>query len=223
MIEPGDRELAVGMTGSGKSGLLGYHFATYPGQRILIDVNDDYELAPAADELGGAATVSGDDLREALRSARTIRYVPATLEPEEYEQLYRLIWEHARAGVPKYVWLDESEGPTTANRAPLHLRLTIKQGRKKDITHAAATLRPVDIEGAIVNQSEHAFVFRMTDAKDIALLARRLGLSPLDLTAALDQLPEHGFLYHRLGQNVVAFPPLDEQRRALTAQHVVMP
>lgn len=224
MIEPGQRELAVGMTGMGKSAVLGYHFATYPGQRVLIDVNDDYELGPACELDGGAATVRHPEaLAAALNEVRSIRYAPSQLTPDEYEAVYKAIWDHARRGRPMFVWLDEAEGPTTADRSPLHLRLAIKQGRKKDLTHAAATLRPVEIEPSLRNQSEHAFIFKMTDPADIASLARRCNVSPAELTAALNALPEYGFLYHRLGGPVAAIPPLDDKRRAITARHVVMP
>jgi len=220
MIAAGDRAFAVGMTGSGKSGLLGYYFATYPGQRLLVDVNDDYELGPTALEEGACLA------REPAAidwSVRTIRYAPSRLDQDEYEALYAEIWKRARAGHKLFVWLDEGEGPTTANRSPLHLRLALKQGRKKDLTHATATLRPVDVEKAIINQSEHGFVFKMSDLDDIALLARRLNVTVRELVAVLEGLPDYGFLYHRFGGAVATFGPLDEKRRAITARHVLMP
>lgn len=222
MIEEGDRGFAVGMTGSGKSWLLGYYFATFPGQRLLVDVNDDYELGPAS-RAEGACTAREPDAIDWRR--RTIRYVPSRLDLDEYEGLYEAIWQHARAGGrPLLVWLDEGEGPTTAQRSPLHLRLALKQGRKKRLTHLTATLRPVDVEKSIVNQSEHGFVFKMVDVDDITLLARRLKVTPAELAAALEQLPKYGFLYHRVGAGQIAsFPPLDAERLRLTARHVRMP
>lgn len=221
MIEEGDRGFAVGMTGSGKSKLLSYYFATFPGQRLLVDVNDDYELGPAAKEEGACVARHPSKIDFGVR---TIRYVPARLNDDEYEELYEAIWTHVRtARHPLLLWLDEGEGPTTAQRSPLHLRLALKQGRKKKLTHLTATLRPVDVEKAIVNQSEHGWIFKMTDLDDIALLARRLNIKTAELAAALEQLPEYGFLYHRIGGPVAAFDPLSKERLQLAARHVRVP
>jgi hypothetical protein len=122
-----------------------------------------------------------------------------------------------------FVWLDEAEGPTTANRSPLHLRLALGQGRKKGLTHLSASLRPVEIDKKIRNQSEHCWVFKMSDADDIATLARRLMVKPPELAAELASLPDYGFLYHRFGGPVAKFAPLDERRLELVARHVRMP
>lgn len=220
MIEEGDRGFACGITGSGKSRLLGYYFANYPGQRLLVDVNDDYKLGPAALEEGAC---EARDPAAIDWTKRTIRYVPSRLDLDEYEALYAAVWEKARGGRRMMVWLDEAEGPTTANQSPLHLRLALGQGRKKGLTHLAASLRPVEIYKKIRNQSEHAWVFKTADDEDIEVIARRLRLPREQLAGALDALPPYGFLYHRLGQPVASFGPLDKQRLQLIGQHVRMP
>lgn len=227
MIEPGHRAFASGLTGSGKSRLVGYYFATTPGQRLLIDVNDDYELGPAARE-EGASDVRGDP--GALDfTKRTLRYVPARMDQDEYEELYSVIWRHACAGHELFVWLDECLGPTTESRSPHHVRLALGQGRKKRLTHAGASLRPVGIEKMLVNQSEHFFAFYSADRDDIETIARRFSVPPAELAAALAEFApggaqEHSFLYHRLGRpEITAFPALSADRLAVTAKHVHMP
>lgn len=222
MIEPGHRLFACGKTGSGKSLLLAYYFATVPGQRLLIDVNDDYELGPAALE-EGASNVRGDPA--ALDwSQRTLRYVPGRLDPLEYEDLYRVVWERACRGHKLFVWLDECLGPTTESRCPMHLKLAITQGRKKELTHGGAGQRPVGIEKTIVNQAEHLFAFFTADRDDVDMLARRMSVQPAELAGALDSLDEHGYLYHRLGQpSITAFPPLPAERLQTIRRHVRMP
>lgn len=220
MIEEGNRGVALGMTGSGKSKLLSYYFAMFPGQRLLVDVNDDYELGPVAKEEGACVAREPGAIDW---SKRTIRYAPSRLSDEEYDELYKAIWERVCAGHPLLVWLDESEGPTTQNKAPLHMRLALKQGRKKKLTHLAASLRAAEIYGAIITQSEHAWAFKTVDAYDLERIARRFAVSVSDLEAALAQLPEHGFLYHRLGQPVAAFEPLGKDRLTIAARHVRTP
>lgn len=233
MIEPGHRVFACGTTGTGKSRLLAYFFATFPGQRLLIDHNDDYELGRLA-HAEGCSNVRGDPA--ALDwSKRTLRYVPGRLDQDEYEELYKIVWGQALAGAKLFVWMDECLGPTTESRSPLHVRLALGQGRKKGLTHGAASLRPVGIEKMIVNQSEHFFAFITADADDQARIAQRFVITVAELQAAFaelaakyppagaEELP-HGCLYHRLGRpQVTAFPPLDKARLELTAQHVVMP
>ncbi len=220
MIEEGNRGAAFGMTGSGKSKLLSYYFASFPGQRLLVDVNDDYDLGPAALEEGGCVARDPDAIDW---TKRTIRYAPSRLDDDEYEALYAAIWQRVAAGRPLLVWLDESEGPTTQNKAPMHMRIALKQGRKKKLTHLAASLRPAEIYGAIVSQSEHAWAFKTADPYDLERIARRFGVSVQEVTAALAALPEYGFLYHRLGGPVAAFAPLDKARLELAARHVRTP
>jgi hypothetical protein len=222
VIEPGHRIFACGKTGSGKSLLLGYYFATTPGQRLLIDVNDDYELGPAALE-EGASDVRGDP--DALDwSKRTLRYVPGRLTFDEYEDLYKVIWDHAAIGHKLFVWLDECYGPTTESRCPMHLRKAITQGRKKDLTHGGAGQRPVGIEKTLVNQAEHLFSFFTADRDDVDMLARRMSITPAECAEALHNLPEHAYLYHRLGRpEVTAFPPLPPERLKTISRAVRMP
>jgi hypothetical protein len=123
-----------------------------------------------------------------------------------------------------FVWLDECLGPTTESQSPRHLRLALGQGRKKNLTHAGASLRPVGIEKMLRNQSEHFFAFESADEDDIAAIARRFNVSPAELRTALATLPKYGSLYHRLGQpGITAFPPLDPARLKLTGRHIRMP
>lgn len=201
MIRQGQRVLAVGMTGEGKSQMLAHLFAVHTGQRLLVDVQDHYELGPGAGEDAiSVEKVSAIDWR-----ARTIRFVPRRLTAAEFDELYRAIYAQGNV----LVWLDEALGPTTAHSTPLWLRRVITQGRKRRITHMAATQRPHGIERTLVNQSEHAFVFRLVDPDDIQTMSYRLGMSARELATELGVLPQWGFLYHELGQREVQrFPPL---------------
>jgi hypothetical protein len=217
-IRQGQRVLAVGNTGEGKSEALAHLWAIHGGQRLLVDVNDGYELGPAAIAEGACVA---DHPREIDWRCRTIRYVPRTLAQREYDELYRHVWVVGDL----LVWLDEAFGPTTEHVTPPWLKRVVTQGRKRRITHLAATQRPAGIERTIVNQSEHAFVFRMVDPDDIAAISYRGGaLRPRELADALAELPEHGFLYHTLGaREIRAMPPLPAKVVAATRRHVIIP
>jgi energy-coupling factor transporter ATP-binding protein EcfA2 len=222
MIRQGERVLAVGTTGTGKSQALAYLFAKHDGQRLLIDVQDHYELGPAAAEDACEARSP----REIDWQARTIRYVPRTLSQREYNDLYAAIFKRGNL----LVWLDEAVGPTSAHSAPVNLRRAVTQGRKIGITHLAASQRPAGIERTIVNQSEHAFVFLTSDPDDLDVLSIRLGLKARELATAwsdagdVDRLWQAGYLYHRLGSSEIRrMPPLPADRIDEARRHVVIP
>lgn len=214
-IRLGQRVLAVGNTGEGKSEVLGHLFSIYGGQRLLVDVNDHYRLGPAAIAEGALEV---EDVRAIDWRYRTIRYVPRRLDRHEFDDLYAAIFARGRL----FVWLDEAEDAAPVHAPPAWLRKTVKQGRKFLITHGAATQRPAGVERSIINQSEHAFVFRMVDPDDLATLGVRLGMRVRELADALAALPQHGYLRHTIGQRqIVAMPPLPLELVRATRRHIV--
>lgn len=219
MIRQGQRALAVGNTGEGKSEALLHLFAKFEGQRLLVDVQDHYQLGP--DALAGGA-IEVDDPRDLDWRARTIRYVPRRPgDPGEASRLYHAIFERGDL----LVLLDEAEDVAPVGRAPSSVRRVLKQGRKHGITHLAATQRPFGVDPSVINQAEHAYVFRMVDVRDVGAIAHRLALPAGELTRELGQLPDHGYLYHQLGpgQPVARMPPLPAELIAATRRHVVNP
>ncbi len=205
-----DRVAAIGMTGSGKSQLLiAGVFAVYGGQRLLIDVNDDYELGPdaLAEEHGGgcvATRVSEIDWRK-----RTIHFIPRSQTENAYNDLYAAIWDRAVNTGSICVLLDESWGPTTPNKAPAYLRRAITQGRKKGILHLAAMQEPVNVLPVLYSQANHCMLFKSAYRPGELTVLRRFGMKEADLLAELDRLPQHGYLRHTLGdQTVYRMPPL---------------
>jgi hypothetical protein len=223
MIELGSRAVAVGKTGSGKSRALARIFAGYEGQRIVADVNDDYDLGPDSEKDGLVAHGPG----ELDWTARTIRYVPRSGSMKEWDRFYAAVWHHAsNGGGPLLVWLDETEGPTSASPAanPQMLRKTIGQGRKKRITHLAAAQRPSGIYRPILNQSERAYFFQTEDRDDLDAIAFRLRLDARSLATLMDELDDHGFLYHRIGGGPIQRePPLTAEELAAIDRVLRMP
>jgi hypothetical protein len=214
VIRLGQRAIAVGMPGEGKSALCADVFARYGGQRILIDVQDAYELGPASLAEGAceASSVSEIDWR-----FRTIRYVPRRLSQREYDDVYAAI--EARGNL--LVWLDEAYGPTTSASCPLFLRKVITQGRKRRITHLTTTQRPARIEPTLLALSEHAYVFRLVHPDDVDRVAQRVGADKRELAQLLAELPDHGYLYSAAGgRELVRMPPLPADRLEAARQHV---
>lgn len=235
------RVVAAGMTGTGKSQVLLCLFADDPGQRVLIDVNDAYELGPATleDPYGWQET---DDPREIDWRLRTIRIVPplaGRAAREWYDDVYAAIWDrsqrHEDLG-PLTVLLDESVGPTSASYAPPHLLLAVTQGRKQRLRHMAAMQEVFNVEPLLLSQAEHGFFFDPGGRPDNHdRIGQRLGWSGRDVAEEFRLLAEqygyeddegnyrcHAYLRHRLGRREVhAFPPLPAEALQRADRHVI--
>lgn len=209
------------MTGSGKSTILAAMWAEDVGQRLLIDVNDAYTLGPVALQDPGGYCYA-ESLKEIDWRARTVHFVPRAQSEKTYNDLYAAIYDRGEMTV----WLDESYGPTTSNKAPRWLRTVITQGRKRKIRHLAATQEPMNVLPVIYSQAEHVFLFRLTGRPDeLARLAPRFGLTVQQLGDELAGLPDFGYLRastSAAGQ-VYRMPPLPASLLELTRRHVVFP
>lgn len=221
-IRLGQRVLFVGNTGEGKSeAALGF-WAIHGGQRLLIDVQDHYQLGPAALAEDPPA-LEVDDPRAIDWQHRTIRYVPRRPgDRNEMNALHAAIFKRGRI----LVLADELEdiAPSYGQGAPFYVKKVLKQGRKYRITYLGATQRPAGVDRAAINQAEHAFVFRMVDADDINALRPRLGLGLHELSDALRNMQRFEYLRHTLGgREALHMPPLPAAVLERTRQHVLNP
>lgn len=225
-IRKSDRVIALGKTGSGKSQLLLHLWAIWQGQRLLVDVQDHYELGPDALAEKPEPCVA-ERVRDIDWRARTIRYVPRGTQTD-YNDLYAAIYQRGKL----MVLLDEAYGPTTANRCPTWLRRVVTQGRKRQILHMAASQRPANILPELINQSEHAFVFDVGGRPDdLDAIGLRMGLRGRELGELLGTLERldlasdvTGYIRHDLGSpNLIRMPPLPPEIIASTARVVINP
>lgn len=222
---PTDRVAAIGMTGSGKSELLAHLWSIYRGQRVLVDVNDAYELGPAslAEENGGA--IHAEKVADIDWRARTVHFVPRAQTERVYNDLYAALWARAQETRALCVWLDESYGPTTASKSPRWLRTSVTQGRKYGLFHLAAMQEPVNVAPVLYTQANHVMLFRLAGRPDdLRRLEHRFGMTADELARALERLPEFGYLWSVLGStDVYEMDPLPRQVLAFTRRHVVIP
>lgn len=186
-IRHNDRVLIIGKNQSGKT-ILARHLAQqFTGCRLTFidpkhgEINLGVEPARTPADLDLEAPVS--------------HYVPTTLEDDEYEELFELLW-WTRG--PRVIWLDEAFGPTRAGWAPKGLRHIVQQGTKHDLGLIACTQRPVNIETTLRSEAEHVFLFvpalTMIDLKTIA---PDIGQETYNLKQELsDLLEEQGLFSH---------------------------
>lgn len=225
-IRKSDRVIALGKTGTGKSQLELHLFAKWQGQRLLVDVQDHYELGPDA-LAEKPEPCDADRVRDIDWRARTIRYVPRGTK-RDYDDLYAAIYQRGRM----MVLLDEAYGPTTAHQCPQWVRRVVTQGRKRQILHMAASQRPANILPELVSQSEHAFIFDVGGrSDDLDTIGSRLGLRGREvgeLLASLERLDLDsdvtGYIRHDLGSpTLIRMPPLPADIIAATARVVINP
>jgi hypothetical protein len=220
MIGIGQRGIALGDTGQGKSQLVAHLWAIHTGQRVLIDVQDHYELGPAA-LAEHPPPLEVDDAADIDWRHRTIRYVPRRAgDLAELDRLHAAIFAHGRV----LVWCDEAEDVAPVHRVPTNVRRCVKQGRKHRLTYLAATQRPVGVERSVINQAEHAWIFRMYDPDDVDTVAKRIGLRSDELARTLREMADHEYLWHVKGDPQIRhMPPLPPAVIAATERHVINP
>lgn len=186
-IRPDARLCMVGGTGTGKSTLARWLFATQFGRRsghrwrVLVDAQDVYELVP---ERGVWQGHGEPDWR-----AEVIRWVPRNpAEPEEYEELYG--WLNQRPGV--LTWNDEATLSSPQGARVPNQRTYQVAGRKFGRAHIVCSQFPVNIDRTYVDQAEHLFVFQLRRPSDTDHIGKAVGLRGDDLRARLAALPPAG-------------------------------
>lgn len=204
-IRPDARICAIGMTGTGKSTVLRWLFATQFGprsghvQRVLIDPQDTYELVPERGTWQGRGA-DAIDWRAPL-----IRVVPRAGDPDDWATLYRALNQRERV----CTWLDEAVmAPRTGTRQAAPLVEYQTTGRKYRRAHLVASQYPVRVEPSLIDQADHLLAFTVRRPDDVKRLAAVIGMEGgerqlRDLYRQLppsdDGRPSHGFVWFRSG------------------------
>lgn len=207
-IQLNDRIAVFGRTGTGKSILAHYMFKSIPVRlptesnpkafwRICVDVTDS-----VVDD----ALVFFDPLNIPWDEAASLRYVPnvETMETD-IDNLYLSAFFHGSV----WLWLDEANEVSTAHRTIPGLRRVLLQGRKFQVGHCAVTPRPVDINRSIITQSEHLFIFPLTDTDDRTRIAKNIGLDSEEFEDTMAALPDFAYLWFDVRSGTLfTMPPL---------------
>jgi hypothetical protein len=205
-----DRIAIFGQTGTGKTILAHYIFRTVKvrlpsdkrpeGQwRLCIDVTDS---------IFDDALAFYDPLNIPWDLSSSLRYVPnmsSTESEQDFNDLYLGIMAHGDV----WVWLDEANEVSSAHKTIPGLRQVLLQGRKFQIGHCAVTPRPVDISRSIFTQSQHLFIFPLTDNDDRTRVAKNIGLEPDELEEVMATMPDFGFLWYDVrSRTLLELPPI---------------
>jgi hypothetical protein len=212
IIRLNDRIAIFGRTGTGKSILAHSLFRSIPIPqsekqaeerpfwRLCIDVTDS---------IFDDALTFFDSSQIPWGQSFSLRFVPDVSDlVRSIDDLYTQVMLHGDC----WVWLDEANEISTSHSTVPGLRRVLLQGRKFQIGHCAVTPRPVDISRSIITQSEHLFVFPLTDPKDRARVAENVNLLPDDFDMRMSSLENYGYLWYSVrDDSLFEMPPLPEQ------------
>lgn len=196
-IKEGQRALACGTTGSGKTVLMRYMLR---GVKRLVVLDPKGTLYKWGLEEWGPAT------RKRMLDGDPVR-MRVPLEAGENSQKF---WEGVLRDVYRAAYLvlyiDEAYGVNRGSNAGEWLEAIWTRGREFEITAIAATQRPRNIPLILMTEAEHFFVFELRNQDD------RDHVAGYTDPAVKVKVPDpHGFYYYQAGKQIKYYRSLPKQ------------
>jgi len=200
----------LGKKGSGKSVMGKYLFASYPYDRLVIDVAGDD--GPMRADLPGQTVVElhGDcsslparwpEHERKDRERITVRYVPDAGSPtfiEDMDYVIGLGRSHERTAI----LVHEMGVLASSNRTPPHTRRLLQmsrhavpgQGKSGKTSAIFCGPRALTMDPLVIAQSDLVFVFEMPNPDDQKRVADTIGWPREDFVDGMNRLGEYGYL-----------------------------
>jgi energy-coupling factor transporter ATP-binding protein EcfA2 len=220
LIGYGQRVLAVGMNGSGKSELVRWLWSNIANRRALVDPKGEWRV-PGVPRVTLTATTLDDAFAEVAErvdvDAPVVHVRPAWLgQPGSKEQLTALYAALDRVKGPLTVWTDEAYAVSSASWAPPGLLELQVGSRSRGHGHYVATQRPRNIAKELLTEADHVFLFPPLDVEDLVESRRGMPfLTQADALALTADVPEHGYLWvDRRARRADVGDPLPDYLRA---------
>lgn len=202
MIGFSERWSAVGASLSGKSTLAVGLTLTAPGPRLLLDPG-----ASDVCDVPGAVTVT--DVRR-LAPHDVCRFVPSDpFDLDVWNEAYRWALSFCAGGGHLMVLCDEAETVMPVHGCPPAARQAVYRGAKLRLGHGACMTRPRGIDGSLLANAAHLFVFDLPQRHDREHVAGYSFVAAEELHRLICALPERGFLWiDRTRRTVTPCDPL---------------
>lgn len=190
------RIFVTGATRTGKSTFALRLFLTAKAPRLVIDPADS-----ALTAIRGAVTFHDPSRPTNARGERwtdaaTARFVPD--DPDDTEA-YDAVYAWCFRNYPRMVWTDEAGSALPVAGAPKAGRRLLAQGAKRQLGHIGLHTRPREVLKHLIAQATHVAAFNLPAVEDRDYLAKTVGIPTGVLSAQMDQLPPHGFLWWDMG------------------------
>jgi hypothetical protein len=198
--------LCVGKKRSGKSVMARLLFATYPGDRIVLDVaGDDGPSGRDVIDLQGDCSTLPERWPEHRRDGdkpMTLRYVPDHGSPtvmEDMDAIIGLAMKHGREqrdqGKPGCCLLVHEVGVVAPpHKSPPHMRRLLNANRHYAVTGIMCGPRPMNIDPLVLQQADLVYGFEMPNRNDRVRLGEQMGWDAGELDAAFRELGPHEYL-----------------------------
>lgn len=195
VIQPGDRALFTGRTGSGKTYAAGRYLKTVADKQpgIIIDPKGMFDWQSRHTENAPIAT-KFDEVVDYSRESRIIFYRPDIENDvvEETNELLRAVYRKTDV----FVYIDELYGVGNGDtKFPRFLNAIYTRGRQRLITILACVQRPAWVPRFTISENTHHFLFDLDLPDDRGLMAGIMGerarISPIEATGK-----EYSFWYH---------------------------
>jgi|SRR5271157_331942 len=201
-IDPSERWLLLGKTGSGKTELA-KHFLRQVSNVYPVVIVDPNELwlgrgkGGRKGEWASRREVGSIDKPHLVQQFNA-KWKVQCLQPDEdeLEKLDRLCFEAMKKG-DIFIYFDETEGIATATHVPKYIRMLWKRGRAHHVGAWAATQVPKGIPRIFKSQAEH-FVVMKVGQEDASVAAEIVHVAEKDVST----LKPYEWIYYNHNMDV---------------------
>jgi hypothetical protein len=198
--------LCVGKKRSGKSILAKLIFASYPGDKVVIDVaGDDGPMGEGVVQIHGDVSSLPRRWPEAQRKddqPMTLRYVPdagSSTFREDMDAVVGLALSHGRrqrdrGKVGCCLLVHEIGVLAPANRTQPHTMRALVHNRHNALTLVLCGPRPQVVDPLVLQQADVVYTFELMNPTDRRRLAESMGWNPQDFDEAVHDLGKHEYL-----------------------------
>lgn len=218
-IDPSDGRIitCLGKKRSGKSKMALLLFDSWPGDRLVIDVNGDDGPVAGAQNLEGDVESLPTRWPEHLREDKApmlLRFTPDPGSPtflEDMDAALGIAWRRGDV----CVLVHEMGLLAPANRTPPNCRRVLQSNRHRRLTLIACAPRPVTMDPLVLQQSDLVFMFTMPNPDDRKRVADNIGWDPRELDREIHGLRPHEYLRFDANESAPDDPSTQDDMRLI--------
>lgn len=219
-----------GRKGQGKTELAWLLWDSAPGDRLVIDVNNDVLKNHPEDQPKPVDMLTGGSswpahLQDDDEDRLSLRYVPdhAVSEKSYREDLDRAVGM-AFSHQGTLLWVDEIGEVAPSGQVGPHTRKALHMGRHQALTIITTSPRPRKVDPLVLAQADVVYLFDLPNPDDQKWVADAIGWDRTELHDEIAALGDHCFLRYVAHDHELsvwpALPLAATSRRRTAAAHM---